>query len=79
MSKPNVLAQLAEFYETCQSAARYLDPEVRTQEIAKWVEKLPPNQQRLVNDAAPVLAKLGKQIAERRVPRFPGGNPNASR
>ena len=75
----NPLADLAQFYEVCQGAARYLDPDERTKAVAEWAAKQPPNVQKLLQDGLPVLANIGKRIAERRVPRMPGDNTNASR
>jgi hypothetical protein len=72
------LKELAQFYEVCQSAARYLDPEERSKAVAEWAAKQPPNVQKLLKDGLPFLANVGKRIAERRVPRMPG-DTNASR
>jgi len=64
------LQDLAQFYEVCQNAARYLDPEERTKAVAEWAAKQPPNVQKLLSDGLPFLANVGKRIAERRVPKL---------
>jgi hypothetical protein len=69
MSK-NALQELADFYSVCQNAAKYLDPEERTKSLAEWAAKQPENVQRMIADGLPVLANVGKRIAERRVPRI---------
>jgi hypothetical protein len=70
----NTLSELARFYEVCQNAAKYLDPEERAKCVAEWLGKQPPHVQRLAMDAMPVIQNIGKRIAERRVPRMPGGS-----
>lgn len=70
MKQPNALESLAQFYETCQSATKYLDPEERTKALAEWTAKQPENVQRLITDSLPVFANIGKKIAERRVPKL---------
>jgi len=73
----NTLKELADFYAVCQNAAKYLDPEQRAKAVAEWLGKQPKNVQQLALDAMPVIDNIGKRLAERRVPRFPGGTPDA--
>jgi len=71
MSKPkHTLEQLAEFYDVCRNTAQFLDPEKRAQALKDWASKQPENVQQLIKDGLPVLANIGKRIAERRVPRL---------
>ncbi len=66
----NTLSELARFYEVCQNAAKYLDPEERSKAVAEWLGKQPKHVQRLALDAMPVIDNIGKRIAERRVPKL---------
>ena len=65
MSKPspNPLHQLGDFYTACQ---KVFDPEERTKALAEWMAKQPENVQRMVADGLPVIANIGKRIAEQR-------------
>lgn len=70
MSKPHLkplLHEIGDFYTACQ---KVLDPEERTKAFAEWVAKQPLNVQRMVADGLPVVANIGKRIAERRVPKL---------
>jgi hypothetical protein len=64
MSKPNALSELAQFYDTCKDAAKYLNPEERTKALAEWAAKQPENVQRMLADGLPVLANIGKRISQ---------------
>ena len=68
MSK-NALHELADFYNVCQNAAKYLDPEERAKAVAEWLGKQPKKVQQLALDAMPVIHNIGKRLSERRVPR----------
>lgn len=62
-TRSNPLTQLGDFYAACN---KVIDPEERSKALAEWMQKQPPNVQKLVADGLPVIANIGKTIAARR-------------